>query len=70
MGSCYYYTEDAPRRHRTVRNVIKSSNPHSNVSCSHTKQTIATRSAGIHRITQGVLLLDAIVSFSAPRVWH
>lgn len=59
-----YYTEDAPRRHSTVRSVIKSSNPYSNVSCSQTKQTIVSRSAGIPLdITQGVLLLDVIVSF-------
>lgn len=42
--------------------------PYSNVSCSQTKQTIVSRSAGIPLdITQGVLLLDVIVSFSAPR---
>lgn len=44
--------------------LIKVLTPHSNVSCSQTKQTIVIRSAGIPLdITQGVLLLDVIVSF-------
>lgn len=48
--------------------LLKVLTPYSNVSCSQTKQTIVSRSAGIPLdITQGVLLLDVIVSFSAPR---